>query len=152
METHDREAIQRACGALVSRYAYLNDERRFDELAALFTDDGVLYRPSAPEQGIHGRAAILAALRKRPQGTMTFHVCTDLLVDVLGATQARGKSRILLLSADRPLDGEVALSGIPVPGVFADRFVLTPEGWKFAERRGTFWMPPSAAPATVVSG
>jgi hypothetical protein len=145
MTTLDEAAIQRACGALVSRYAYLNDERRFDELATLFTDDAVLYRPSAPAQAIRGREAILAAFRKRPPDTVTFHVCSDILVDVVGETEARGRSRILLLSAARPPDGTPPQPGAPVPGTFEDRFVLTRNGWRFAERRGSFWIP--VAPA-----
>lgn len=144
MSMHDQASIQRACSELVSRYAYLNDERRFEELSTLFTDDAILYRPSAPTQGIHGREAILAAFRKRPPDTMTFHVCSDILVEALSDSEARGRSRILLLSAARPLDGTLAQSAMPVPGVFTDRFVRTPDGWKFAERRGCFWMP--AAP------
>jgi hypothetical protein len=139
MHMQDELAIQRACSALVSRYAYLNDERSFDELAALFTHDAVLYRPSAPDQAISGREAILAAFRKRPADTMTFHVCSDILIDVDSHQAAHGRSRILLLSAGRPADGAIAQAGIPVPGVFVDRFTLTAEGWKFAERRGAFW-------------
>lgn len=138
---HDEYAIQRACTELISRYAYLNDERRFEELAALFTEDALLYRPSAPDQAIRGREAILAAFRKRAADTMTFHVCSDVLIDVQGADRAQGRSRILLLSALRPADGTTPQAGAPVPGVFADRFALTEDGWKFAERRGAFWIP-----------
>lgn len=140
MHMQDELSIQRACSALVSHYAYLNDERRFDELAALFTDDAVLYRPSAPTHAIQGRAAILAAFQKRPSDSLTFHVCSDILIDVDSADAARGRSRILLLSATRPEDGAIAQAGIPVPGVFVDRFTLTAAGWKFAERRGSFWV------------
>ena len=140
MLMQDEAAIQRACSALVSRYAYLNDERRFEELAALFTDDAALYRPSAPTVAIQGREAILAAFRKRTADTMTFHVCSDILVEVDSDSAARARSRILLLSAARPADGAVPQSGAPVPGVFADLLVLTPQGWKFAERRGSFWI------------
>lgn len=141
MHMHEELSIQRACTELVSRYAYLNDERRFAELAALFTEDAVLYRPSAPGQAIQGREAILAAFSKRPADTMTFHVCSDILIDVVDARSAEGKSRILLLSAVRPADGAAPPAGAPVPGVFVDRFTLTEQGWKFAQRRGSFWMP-----------
>jgi len=132
---------EQACTRLIAQYAYLNDERRFDELAALFTDDAVLYRPSAPDQAIVGRAAILAAFRKRPAQTMTFHVCSDILIDVVDDATALGRSRILLLSAPRGEPGGPApVAGTPVPGVFRDRFVRTDDGWKFAERRGAFWI------------
>jgi hypothetical protein len=134
--------IRQACTDLILRYAYLNDERRYDELALLFTEDAVLYRPSAPEQGIAGRAAILEAFRKRPPETMTFHVTSDILLEVLDEENAQARSRILLLSATRPLEaGALPLEQkAPVPGVFRDRFRLTPQGWQFAERRGMFWI------------
>lgn len=137
---HNEASIRRACTELIVRYAYLNDERRFEELAALFTEDGLLYRPSAPGHAIRGREAVLAAFRKRPAETMTFHVCSDILIDVHDADRAQGRSRILLLSAPRPADGTTPQAGAPAPGVFHDRFALTEEGWKFAERRGSFWI------------
>ena len=140
MHMHDEPSIQRACTELISRYAYLNDERRFEELAALFTEDALLYRPSAPDQAIRGREAILASFRKRPADTMSFHVCSDILIEVQGADRAQGRSRILLLSALRPVDGTTPQAGAPMPGVFKDLFALTEEGWRFAERRGSFWI------------
>jgi ketosteroid isomerase-like protein len=140
METHDERSIQWACAELITRYAYLNDERRFDELAALFTEDALLCRPSAPDREIRGRDAILAAFRQRPAATMTFHVCSDILIEVQDAQRAQGRSRILLLSAARPADGTTPPAGAPMPGSFIDRFALTDDGWKFTERRGSFWL------------
>lgn len=142
MQVHDESLVRQACTYLISHYAYLNDERRFEELAALFAEDALLYRPSAPDQAIEGRQAILEAFRKRPPDTMTFHVCTDILIDVQGEQVAVGRSRILLLSATRPPHGTSASvqANMPVPGVFRDIFRLTEEGWKFAERRGMFWI------------
>ena len=142
MQNMDDTLIRQACTDLIVRYAYLNDERRFDELAELFTDDAVLYRPSAPEQGIAGRAAILAAFRKRPADAMTFHVTSDVLVEVESAERAQARSRILMLAGTRPQDGSALPNDArpPVPGVFRDVFRLTDTGWKFAERRGAFWI------------
>jgi ketosteroid isomerase-like protein len=142
MHIDDQTAIERACTRLIAEYAYLNDQRRFEELAALFTPDALLFRPSAPHQAIAGQAAILAAFCKRPADVMTFHLCTDVIVTVGDATTAHARSRILLLSTKRPAQ-EGAAPGpaeAPVPGVFHDRFSLTESGWKFAERRGAFWI------------
>jgi hypothetical protein len=136
------EFIRQVCTDLIVGYAYLNDERRYEELAALFTEDAVLYRPSAPDRPIAGRPAILEAFRKRPFDAMTFHVTSDILVDVEDEEHAQARSRILLLSGTRPQDGSALPldAKAPVPGVFRDRFVLTRQGWKFSERRGTFWI------------
>lgn len=142
ISTNDQAAIESACARLISEYAYLNDQRRYEELAALFTPDALLFRPSAPDQAIAGTEAILAAFRKRPADVMTFHVCTDIIVSVDDAASARAQSRILLLSAKRPAEDGTrpAAAETPVPGVFHDRFRLTGSGWKFAERRGSFWI------------
>ena len=137
---HDEASIRRVCTELIVRYAYLNDEHRFDELAGLFTEDAVLYRPSAPDQAIRGRDAILASFRKRPADTITFHVCSDILIEVQDEGRAQGRSRILLLSAARPANGTTPPAGAPMPGVFTDLFALTEEGWRFAARRGSFWI------------
>ena len=144
----DEAAIRRACAELIVRYAYLNDERRFDELAALFTEDAVLFRPSAPGQPIEGRAAILAALGKRPPETVTFHVTSDVVVEVDGPAAARCRSRILMMSGTRSPEGGAPTDvRPPVPGVFIDQLRLTADGWRFASRRGSLWLADANAPA-----
>ena len=142
MHLDHRAAIERACARLIAEYAYLNDQRRFEELAALFTPDALLFRPSAPDKAIAGHDAILEAFRKRPADVMTFHVCTDVIVTVDDEASAHAQSRILLLSTKRPAHEGAAPGAAepPVPGVFHDRFSLTENGWKFAERRGAFWI------------
>jgi ketosteroid isomerase-like protein len=137
--TAERDLIERACARLVAAYGYLNDERDFDALADLFTEDAVLYRPAAPSTPIVGRDAIGAAFAARPASRATFHVCTDILIDVEDGDHAVGRSRILLLSGPQPAEGGVAA---PLPGTFRDRFRLTAHGWKFCERRGALWLPP----------
>ncbi len=137
-----------ACRNLVHRYAYLNDERDFTAIAAMFTTDGVLYRPSAPDKPIYGREAILAALQTRPATTATFHLCTDVLVEVLSAERATARSRILMLSGERAPGAAVpdaATVKAPLPGTFEDELLLTAEGWKFASRKGGLWVRPTSA-------
>lgn len=67
--------IEWRCARLIGLYANLNDEARWDEVAALFAEDGVMSRPSAPDVPIAGREAILAAFRARP-ARKTRHVCS----------------------------------------------------------------------------
>lgn len=112
---------------LVHLYAQLNDAARWAEVAALYASDGSMTRPTAPDEPVIGRAAILAAFEARPPRT-TRHVCANVVIDVESETLARGTSAMLLYTAaDKP----------PLIGGFEDRFVRTDDGWRFAERRGT---------------
>ena len=126
MTPDERRGIEHDCARLIALYANLNDEARWDEVAALYAEDGVMVRPTAPDAPTEGRAAILAAFKARPPRT-TRHVCSNVVIDVEGPDTARGVSTMLLFTG----------AGAPLVGAFHDRFVLTAEGWRYAERRGS---------------
>jgi hypothetical protein len=127
----ERRAIEADCARLIALYANLNDAARWEEVAALYAEQGVMTRPTAPDAPIVGRDAILAAFRSRPPRT-TRHVCSNVVIEVDSADEARGTSAMLLFT------------GAPAPlvGSFHDRFVRTPEGWRFAARHGTLLFQP----------
>jgi len=127
----ERRAIETDCARLIALYANLNDAARWDEVTALYAEQGVMTRPTAPDAPIVGRDAILAAFQFRPPRT-TRHVCSNVVIDVDSADEARGTSAMLLFT------------GAPAPlvGSFHDRFVRTPEGWRFAARHGTLLFQP----------
>jgi hypothetical protein len=123
----DRRAIEWDCARLINLYAQLNDAGRWEEVAALYAPDGLMTRPTAPDAPIVGRGAILAAFRARPP-RVTCHISSNIVVTVESARRARGTSAMLLFTAaDKP----------PLVGGFQDVFVLTDDGWRFAERRGS---------------
>ena len=120
-----RRAIECECARLVNLYANLNDAADWQALVNLYTADGAMARPSAPDVLIRGRTAILAAFQARaPRATR--HFCANIVVDVDSPTAAHAQSAMLLYSG----------TDAPLVGSFHDRFVLTGEGWRFAERRG----------------
>jgi SnoaL-like domain len=122
---------ERACERLIIDYAALNDAGDWDGVAALYVEHGRMSRPTAPDDFTEGRAAILAGFKARPPRT-TRHICANLQVTAESETNARGTSQILLFTAaDKP----------PLVGSYADRFVKTIEGWRFAERRGNLDFP-----------
>lgn len=126
MTEDQRRAIEADCARLIALYANLNDEARWEDVAALYTDDGLMTRPTAPDAPIVGRAAILAAFQARPP-RKTRHVCSNVVIDVEDLASARGTSAMVLFTE----------GGVPLAGSFHDRFVLTADGWRFAERRGS---------------
>ncbi|MEQ1640570.1 MAG: nuclear transport factor 2 family protein [Novosphingobium sp.] len=126
MTEDERRAIEADCARLIAIYANANDEARWEDVAALYVEDGVMFRPTAPDAPLHGRAAILAAFQGRPP-RKTRHVCSNVVITVDGPGSASGVSAMVLLQPD----------AAPLAGSFRDRFVRTPEGWRFAERRGS---------------
>jgi len=126
VKTKERRAAEADCARLIALYANLNDEARWDEVAALYVEDGLMFRPTAPEAPVAGREAILAAFKSRPP-RITRHICSNVVIDVGSDDTARGTSAMLLFTGE----------GAPLVGSFHDRFVLTDDGWRFAERRGS---------------
>ncbi len=126
MKNKDRRAAEADCARLIALYANLNDEARWDEVAELYANDGIMVRPTAPNAPVAGREAILEAFKARPPRT-TRHICSNVVIDVESDSTARGTSAMLLFTGE----------GAPLVGSFHDRFILTDEGWRFAERRGS---------------
>ena len=127
MEALDRLLAERACERLVLDYAAFNDAADWDAVAALYVADGRMSRPTAPDDFIEGRDAILAAFKARPPRT-TRHVCANIRVSLIDADRAHVASQILLFTAaDQP----------PLVGSYADVCVRMDDGWRFAERRGS---------------
>ena len=121
---------------LITRYAALNDAGDWDGVAALYTDDGRMSRPSAPDDFIAGRAAILAAFRSRPVRAAR-HIIANVLVTLDSETEARASSQILLFTGVSAGDGLPVQSAAPLVGTYRDRLTKTPHGWRFVERRGS---------------
>jgi ketosteroid isomerase-like protein len=129
----ERFQIEWACARLINLYATLNDEARWEAVVDLYAPDGLMTRPTAPDQPIVGREALLAAFKARPPRT-TQHVCTNIVVTVEGPDTASATSAMLLFTGpDAP----------PLVGAYRDRFVRLNGRWVFSERRGALSFPPS---------
>ena len=125
----ERLLSERACERLIIDYGAHNDAGDWDAVVALFTPDGRMSRPTAPDDFIEGQDAILAAFKSRPART-TRHICANIRVDVSGDT-ATATSQILLFTGHEA----------PKVGSYRDKFTRTPGGWRFTERRGSLDFP-----------
>jgi len=139
MDATERLLIQDACRELVLRAAAHADANEPDRLADLFADDGVLTRPNA--EPLHGRDAIRQAYAQRPADRITRHLVTNTRVDVESSTRARAHSYVLLWAASAA--DAAGPQGRPAQprqlvGEFDDRFSLTPQGWRIAQREARF--------------
>jgi ketosteroid isomerase-like protein len=123
---------------LITRYAVLNDTADWESVAALYTEDGRMSRPTAPDQFITGREAILAAFKARPPRASR-HIVANVLITLDGEVRARAASQILLYTGSAAADGGLPnlSGGPPLIGSFDDTLVKTAAGWRFAVRRGS---------------
>ena len=132
MDELSRLVAERDCAALITRYTHLVDEGQASGVAELFTPDGVW---ASPEATLEGQEAIRAAfLRREQSGRRSRHVCTNVAIDVEDEGSASGLCYLTLFRTDA--EGTPARGTAPdLVGVYRDRFVRTPEGWRFSSRR-----------------
>jgi hypothetical protein len=131
------------CYDLVVDCATIIDESRYDDLASIFTVDGVFARPTVPDEPITGRDTIVAAFKKRPASKIAQHLVLNIRVRLTGQDTAEGTSSIMLYMTDadvpqEPGKGRKATG--PLLGLYRDRYVRTAEGWRIADRRGRVTM------------
>jgi len=137
MDAAERRAIEQDCERLIRHYVNLNDAQDWQAVAMLYTDDARFARPSSPGEFIRGRAAILESFLARPSRAQR-HVIANTVVDVESPQAARAFSVIVLYMGEAAAPGGLPAmdSKSPLVGTFRDRIVLTPDGWRFAERVG----------------
>ena len=135
MQLNDQEKLQitNKCTQQIYRLARLNDASAFEAVSELFTEDGVLIRPSDPDRPIHGRPAILAALASRP-ARPTRHVLSNVEVVIESDIQVVVVSTVVMYSGTPP-ETPSTITSIAIDSYTN---VLCPVGdkWLIKERRG----------------
>ena len=134
---NERLAIEGLCASLIGRFALLVDHRRYDELVALFTPDGVFERPNAKAEGTDG---ILAFMRARPEGIKSRHVCAMPVFETVGRDDAYAVTYVTMFHGEGA-DGEaVKISGIAGVVDFVDRFRRDADGWRIVHHESRIAM------------
>lgn len=130
MDRLARLLAEREVERLILDYAALLDAGDSEGLAACFAEDGRANRPTAPDDFVEGRDALLAAFKARPPRKAR-HVFANIRVDVAGDNATATSQVLLFTGADQA----------PLVGSYADKLVRTAEGWRFVERRGRLDFP-----------
>jgi hypothetical protein len=133
-------AIERQCTQLVLDFAYAIDRKQFARLGDIFDEAGTYTRPIEPDILVKGRDNILRLFDSRPPDRITMHLYSNIRIDVLSATQAKGSSRVVLIAGStnndkHPQFGHKADSK-QLYGGYDDEFVKTAQGWRILNRRG----------------
>jgi ketosteroid isomerase-like protein len=127
---------------VVAAYAHYADSGRFDEMVALFADDGVLETPDRQEH--HGRAAIRAfvtgtktQLAATTISPLIRHHVSNLRISMSGPDDATGAAYFLVVTQRGPDHW----------GRYRDRYVCRDGQRRFAHRRVRLdgWTPNSWA-------
>lgn len=134
-------AVESACKNLVAQAAFLTDRQDHEAFVQCFAVNGELTRPGG--QPLVGRDAILASYRGRPADRITRHLVTNTFMTEIGPDYARAISYVLLWSTSTEQPEEAfgrKANARQVLGEFNDRFELTDEGWRIAQREASFVM------------
>ena len=118
----DKDAIRE----LLHRYCFCMDEGRFDELAALFSDDGEWIAPYRTAKGLADIAAWLK--QSVPPSPRRVHYVMNSIIDCDGArATARSNYLVMVEGTNGPLPS--------VCGLYDDVLVKRADGWRFQRRQ-----------------
>lgn len=130
------------CERLILDFAHFSDTQNYEAMAELFAADGVLVRPSGDT--LTGPAEILRSYTARAGSRITRHLCTNMRITEESADSASGLTYALVFSAaaDSSPENHFGIAAEPrqLVGEFHDKFVKTPEGWRFKTRVCRFVM------------
>lgn len=122
----ERQRVEHACTALCTDFARALDFTDQDHFLELFTEDAVLvYRDRC-----EGQLEIARFVGSRARDITTRHLVSNVWIDVLDASQARGLSYCTLYAG--------TTGGAPTAvaiGHAQDRYRLVDGVWKFARRQ-----------------
>tara|TARA_A100001037_G_scaffold119477_1_gene108853 strand:+ start:4012 stop:4443 length:432 start_codon:yes stop_codon:yes gene_type:complete len=113
------------------RYA---DQQDFDSFLKLFTEDAVLEIGGIERKG---HDAIRGHFGDREQ-MVTRHICTNLWYEPIDDNTAEGEIYLTVYRCSGPYtekDGPIPYDRPDWIGEYHDKYVRTPDGWKFSERR-----------------
>ncbi|CAN5138951.1 hypothetical protein BH10PSE9_BH10PSE9_02460 [soil metagenome] len=125
----NREDAERACAGLANAVYTLMDLGRYDETAALFAEDGTWVRGGNPTVG---RAAIRAALDKRPPDQISRHVVSNVTITVTDNDHAEGAAYFMPLRGAKKEGGAAAMPAFDQLGDLAFSFRRDGNRWLIA--------------------
>ncbi len=135
MERDEKRAIEWDCQRILTHFCLFNDRKQSDELANLFTTDGVWVRLG---EALAGRENIRKAMEARPAEALHCHVLSNVFVTVIDANHAEISSykSIYYDVAGEALEKPIPLNGPKWVSVYTDKFARTDDGWRIARMEG----------------
>jgi uncharacterized protein (TIGR02246 family) len=127
---------ERECERLTHRYCRYADFGQASRLAELFTEDGVFITPGLT---LRGRSDIARAFARREALTdlQTIHLCTNIDIEVVDESSARGWVNLCLFRRwrDAGATEPVPTTAPSVVAAYEDTYRRVDGGWFLASRR-----------------
>jgi hypothetical protein len=128
----DKDMVRAACEQLCIAFSYHLDHDEFEEVVQLFAPDGVFVRNG---ERIVGQEAIRMTYADRVPAT-TMHIVSNF--HLIESDGKRARSSVYNFVVGLPQKSSQVLRFDPQEAIrmldFADEYVLTDKGWRFASR------------------
>lgn len=132
MDQSTKREIMACCQDLSNAFAYSLDQKKYEDLASLFTENGTFIRTGVR---LEGRESILAAMTQRPTEQFTRHITTNF--HCIEINENKAKALVYNISYYGFPESSLPLDFNPRNVMlldFHDTYTKTNEGWKFEER------------------
>ncbi len=133
MDENLRRQIEHDCRNLLYRHAQLSDRGQVVEAVGLFVPDGTWIRGGKPYTG-HQQ---MLSSSSRPATAISRHFTANTVVDVQDENHASAVSYYIVFRHDAGVSDPkfpLPLGGAFSMGEWHDRYVRTPDGWRFEFR------------------
>lgn len=135
MDALETLVAERDCARLTYRYCRFADQGEASRLAELFTEDGLFQTPGMT---LRGRVEIGQTFAEREALTdlQTLHLCTNLDIEVLDDSTARGWVNLCLFRRWREAGstGPVAVTAPSLVAAYDDTYARVEGRWLLASR------------------
>ena len=136
MDDQTRREIEWECEKLSIAYARYVDYKEYDKFVQLFAPDGVLTLTGKP---IVGHEKLIKSFDYRPDSLRSRHVLTNIYTHASDENHAEGISYLTLYRhPGEDIEGNDSgprdITGPSAIGHYADKFIKTEDGWRFASR------------------
>lgn len=120
LSAEDHIAIQQ----LIATCSHMVDNRRWEELPLIYTDDGIFDATTAGYPAVEGQAALLRHMESANHPVAHYTTNT-----VLHSVDADAVTAVSMIIAPWP-NGEISTGG-----TYHDHVVRTPDGWRIKVRK-----------------
>jgi hypothetical protein len=132
MDIDARLRTEAICTRLIQAFAYNVDHRNYEDLLALFTEDGIFSRRIGELRGI---SQIRDFMFSRSETHQTRHLCLTTHFTAVGEEEAKSVTYFTIYAGEGAEEGVLKSTGSEGLAEYHDTFRKVGDEWRIAERR-----------------